>query len=101
LIVNDIALYVLIARVDRLKEAKSEAEQIIAAYRAELEQNYQTLLAKQSGSSGLAGNELNNATTNDIAKLTRDFASRKESVEKMLIDAVVNVKVEAPKARGA
>lgn len=34
------------ARVDRMKEAKSEAEQIIAAYRAEMEANYQSQSAK-------------------------------------------------------
>jgi vacuolar-type H+-ATPase subunit H len=28
-------------RVDRIKEAKSEAEALIAAYRAEMEANYQ------------------------------------------------------------
>lgn len=35
-----------LARVDRMKEAKTEAEQIIAAYRAEMEANYQAKLAK-------------------------------------------------------
>lgn len=35
-----------IARGDRLKEAKTEAEAIIAEYRAELEANYQAALAK-------------------------------------------------------
>lgn len=34
------------ARVDKMKEAKTEAEQIIAAYRAEMEANYQAKLAK-------------------------------------------------------
>lgn len=36
----------LSARVDKMKEAKTEAEQIIAAYRAEMEANYQAKLAK-------------------------------------------------------
>lgn len=39
---------VLSARVDRMKEAKSEAEQIIAAYKAEMEANYQRNLATVS-----------------------------------------------------
>jgi vacuolar-type H+-ATPase subunit H len=34
-----------IARVDRMKEAKTEAEQIIAAYRAEMEAAYQAKLS--------------------------------------------------------
>lgn len=37
------------ARVDRMKEAKSEAEQIISAYRAEMEAMYQKSLATVSG----------------------------------------------------
>lgn len=37
-----------LARVDRMKEAKSEAEQIISAYRAEMEAKYQTSLAAVS-----------------------------------------------------
>lgn len=36
------------ARVDRMKEAKSEAEQIISAYRAEMEAQYQKSLATVS-----------------------------------------------------
>ena len=37
-----------IARGDRLKEAKVEAEQIISAYRSELEEKYLSTLAKVS-----------------------------------------------------
>ena len=33
------------ARVDRMKEAKTEAEQIISAYRAEMEASYKSKLA--------------------------------------------------------
>lgn len=36
--------FIVIARVDRMKEAKSEAEQIVAAYRAEMEAAYQAKL---------------------------------------------------------
>ena len=32
----------IVARVDRMKEAKTEAEQIIAAYRAEMEAAYKS-----------------------------------------------------------
>jgi hypothetical protein len=34
-----------VARVDRMKEAKTEAEQIIAAYRAEMEAAYKSKAA--------------------------------------------------------
>ena len=38
-------VFVVVARVDRMKEAKTEAEQIIAAYRAEMEAAYQSKAA--------------------------------------------------------
>mmetsp|Transcript_16370 Transcript_16370/g.14780 ORF Transcript_16370/g.14780 Transcript_16370/m.14780 type:complete len:109 (-) Transcript_16370:76-402(-) len=87
------------SRVDRLKEAKVEAEQLISIYKAELEEKYQAALAKQTGSSGQAGNALAANTTTEINNLSRDFNARKEGVEKILLDAVLNVKIEAPKAR--
>ena len=46
-------LFVFVARGDRMKEAKSEAETIIAAYRAEMEANYQMSLAKVKNSTHL------------------------------------------------
>jgi hypothetical protein len=39
-------MFVYVARVDRMREAKTEAESIIAAYRAEMEANYQKNLAQ-------------------------------------------------------
>ena len=41
-------IYDFSARGDKLKEAKSEAERIINAYRAEMEVSYQVSLAKVS-----------------------------------------------------
>jgi hypothetical protein len=35
------SMIVILARGERMKEAKSEAEAIVAAYRAEMESNYQ------------------------------------------------------------
>lgn len=39
---------ICIGRVERMKEAKSEAEQVIAAYRAEMEAEYQKEVSKVS-----------------------------------------------------
>ena len=41
-----IIYYVSVARGDRMKEAKSEAEKIIASYKADMEATYQVSLAK-------------------------------------------------------
>lgn len=83
-----------------MKEAKVEAEQIIAAYRAEMESAYQKKLMAQTGSSGAAGNELTMKTEAEIDTMKRDFNNNKAAVEKMLIDVVTNVKIQATKARG-
>lgn len=45
---HSFSLHLVAARVDRMKEAKIEADQIIAAYRAEMEAVYQKSLATVS-----------------------------------------------------
>ncbi|RYH24577.1 V-type ATPase subunit G [archaeon] len=86
-------------RGDRLKEAKIEAERIVAAYKAEMEATYQDALAKINSKSGAANNELQGSTNNDINTMSREFQQKKDSVEKMLIDMVINVEVKAPPRR--
>jgi V-type H+-transporting ATPase subunit G len=86
-------------RVDRMKEAKTEAEKIVAAYKAEMETKYQEALSKVNSKSGASNNELQLSTTNDINSMSREFNMRKDAVEKMLIDLVINVQTVAPKYR--
>ena len=52
-----------------MKLAKSEAEKIINAYKADLESNYQGNVNKMNGKNGAAGNELQANTASDIANL--------------------------------
>lgn len=59
-----------IARVERMKEAKTEAEAAIAAYRAEMEAEYQKNVSKLSNSSDTSGGELDSTTIADIATVT-------------------------------
>lgn len=83
-------------RTDRIKDAKLEAEKTVQAYKAEMEASYQDALAKVNGKTGAANNELQMATSNDVNVMSREFTSRKESVEKMLIDWVINVDIKPP-----
>lgn len=87
-------------RTDRIKEAKIEAEKMVAAYRAEMEAAYQDSLTKVNGMTGAAGNELQMSTSNDISAMSREFTTRKDAIEKMLIDMVISVDVKAPAYRG-
>jgi hypothetical protein len=65
-------------RVTKMKEAKSEAEQIIAAYKKELEANYQANVATMNGSNGAAGSELAASTSKDVAIMDKEFQSKKD-----------------------
>mmetsp|Transcript_121252 Transcript_121252/g.238273 ORF Transcript_121252/g.238273 Transcript_121252/m.238273 type:complete len:110 (+) Transcript_121252:154-483(+) len=87
------------ARGDKMKEAKSEAERIINAYRAEMEVSYQVSLAKTNGTSGVAGTELESSTNNSVKSMKDEFDKKKEGVEKMLLDLVLKVDTTVPKAR--
>lgn len=63
-------LFNFIARVERMKEAKSEAEAAIAEYRNEMEAKYQESANKVSALSGDSGSQLDSNTNKDIQKLT-------------------------------
>lgn len=86
-------------RTERLKESKGEAEKIVQAYKAEMEAAYQDALAKVNGKTGAAANELSASTNSDVSTMGREFQGRKEAVEKMLIDMVINVQIKAPERR--
>eukprot|EP01039_Chlorochromonas_danica_P006043 gene6043-6656_t len=83
-------------RTDRMKEAKLDAEKTVAAYRAEMEASYQDALGKVNNKADASSNELNVSTSGDIQQMSREFSTRKESVEKMLIDWVINIDVKPP-----
>jgi hypothetical protein len=61
-----------------MKEAKSEAETIIAAYKKDLEANYQANVATMNGSNGAAGNELAATTSADVAVMDKEFQTKKD-----------------------
>eukprot|EP01040_Poterioochromonas_malhamensis_P016273 gene16273-18435_t len=86
-------------RTDRLKEAKTEAEKIVSDYRAEQEALYKDALNKVNAKANTSGNELQNSTNNDISTLNREFASKKDGVEQMLIDLVLKVDLKPPAPR--
>ncbi len=90
-----------IARGDRMKEAKHEAEQIVSAYRAEMEAKYQGKLAKTTGSQGTAGSELQTSTNDNIKQMNEEFQAKKPEVEKMLVDLVLKVNPKAPVRQSA
>ena len=56
-------------------------------------------MLQNTGSSGAADSQLDKETSTSMGLMRKDFESNKKQVEKMLIDLVCNVHIEAPKAK--
>jgi len=79
-----------------MKEAKTEADKIIAAYRSEMEADYQASLAKVSSKSGATNSQLEESTERDIESMREEFSARKGAVKRMLVDLVLKVNTALP-----
>jgi V-type H+-transporting ATPase subunit G len=73
-------------RVDKMRDAKTGAEEAIKAYEKDLQSEYASGAATREKDEG-AGN-LDASTDSEIQTLGRDFSANKEAVEKMLVDLV-------------
>lgn len=80
------------AKMARLKQAKEEAEQEVAAFRAQMEADFQRKLAESSGDSGANVKRLEQETDIKIDQLKTDVARISHDVVKMLIRQVTTVK---------
>uniref|UniRef100_A0A7S3VT47 V-type proton ATPase subunit G n=1 Tax=Dunaliella tertiolecta TaxID=3047 RepID=A0A7S3VT47_DUNTE len=76
---------------ERLREAKTEAEKEIAAYRAEREGLYQKKVSEGSSGSQATLQRLTQETGVEVAKVQDDVKAKKQQVVDMLYDHVVNV----------
>lgn len=83
------------ARTARMKEAKSEADKLVAKHKQEKETQYQVLVNQQSAITA-SGNSLDSEANHEIAVLTRDFNAKKSSVAQTLVDLVVRVDIKPP-----
>ena len=87
------------ARTERLKEAKTAADQNIREFRAQMESEYQAKQSKLTASTGSSGSALQSTTSNEIASLTRDFNSKKDGIVDGIVELVCRVNIKAPKTR--
>lgn len=76
----------------RLKQAKQEAENEIAAYRASLESAFQQRLREETGNSGANFDRLESETRNNIATVKNMSASKGREVIDVLVQMVTTVK---------
>ncbi|XP_023005872.1 V-type proton ATPase subunit G-like [Cucurbita maxima] len=80
------------AKLARLKQAKEEAEKEIAAYRAQVEAEFQRKLSESSGDSGANVKRLEVETDAKIAHLKEECARISYDVVDMLLKHVTTVK---------
>ncbi|XP_038904095.1 V-type proton ATPase subunit G1-like [Benincasa hispida] len=80
------------AKLARLKQAKEEAEKEIAAYRAQVEAEFQRKLSESSGDSGANVKRLEIETDEKIYQLKEESARISHDVVNMLLKHVTTVK---------
>ncbi|KAK0585795.1 hypothetical protein LWI29_034076 [Acer saccharum] len=76
----------------RLKQAKEEAEKEIAAYRAQMEREFQRKVAESSGDSGANVKRLEKETDARIHHLKAESEKISDGVVQMLLKHVTSVK---------
>ncbi|CAL9757208.1 unnamed protein product [Musa acuminata subsp. burmannicoides] len=80
------------AKMARLKQAKEEADKEIAAYRAQMEAEFQRKVAQSSGDSGANVKRLELETEEKIQHLKSQAANISQDVVQMLLKHVTAVK---------
>ncbi|KAG6504099.1 V-type proton ATPase subunit G 1-like [Zingiber officinale] len=80
------------AKLARLKQAKEEAEKEVAAYRAQMEAEFQRKLAQSSGDSGANVKRLEQETDEKIQHLNSQAENISHDVAQMLLKHVTTVK---------
>ncbi|KAK0202955.1 H+-ATPase G subunit-domain-containing protein [Desarmillaria ectypa] len=81
-------------RVQKLKDARSEASKEIEAYKKSKEEEFKAFEASHAGSTSSAQASIDKETDLKLQAITDSFNSNKDQVVKKLLDRVVLVKPE-------
>ncbi|KAF8489317.1 V-type ATPase [Gautieria morchelliformis] len=81
-------------RVQRLKDARAEANREVEEYKRQKEQEYKAFESKHAGSTQYSQSRVDKETDAKIAAIESAYQGRKEAVVQLLLDRVVLVKPE-------
>ncbi|GKB21829.1 V-type proton ATPase subunit G1-like protein [Tanacetum coccineum] len=81
------------AKMNRLKQAKDEAEEEVAKYREQMENEYRKTISESTGFSGTNVKRLDDETAKKIDQLKKKAGKVSPEVIKMLMTQVTVVKV--------
>mmetsp|Transcript_23735 Transcript_23735/g.57245 ORF Transcript_23735/g.57245 Transcript_23735/m.57245 type:complete len:124 (+) Transcript_23735:125-496(+) len=88
-----------IARGDRMKQAQTDADELIAAYRLEQQDAFDKAASASGGSGGDASNKLQAETNKDIQGMQGQFTKNAQKAVDVLLSKCCEVSLEVPTAR--
>lgn len=88
-----------IARGDRMKQAKADAKELIDAYRADKQQEFNNTVLAAGGSGGSASAKLQAQTDQDISVMRGQFQRNQQKAIDVLLSKCCEVSLEVPTAR--
>ena len=86
-------------RGERMKQAKTEAKDLIDAYRSEKQEEFNNMVLSKGGSEGSASTKLQNETAQEIDELQKKFSDNKGKAIDVLLSKCCEVSLEVPTAR--
>jgi ATP synthase subunit G len=86
-------------RGDRMKQAKVEAQELIDAYRAEKQEEFNNMVLSKGGSEGSASAKLQAETNKEIKEMQALFQKNAQKAVDVLLSKCCEVSLEVPTAR--
>jgi ATP synthase subunit G len=87
------------ARGDRMKQAKADAQELINAYRAEKQEEFNNMVLSKGGSEGTASAKLQAETQGEIKAMQDMFQKNAQKAVDVLLSKCCEVSLEVPTAR--
>lgn len=92
-------LLLSLARGDRMKQAKADAADLINAYRAEKQEEFNNMVLSKGGSEGSASAKLQAETQAEIKAMQDMFQKNAQKAVDVLLSKCCEVSLEVPTAR--
>eukprot|EP00557_Chaetoceros_sp_GSL56_P001847 CAMPEP_0176489952 /NCGR_PEP_ID=MMETSP0200_2-20121128/7591_1 /TAXON_ID=947934 /ORGANISM="Chaetoceros sp., Strain GSL56" /LENGTH=122 /DNA_ID=CAMNT_0017887185 /DNA_START=147 /DNA_END=515 /DNA_ORIENTATION=+ len=88
-----------IARGDRMKQAKADAQELINSYRSEKQEEFNNTVLAAGGSGGSASAKLQAETNETISVMRGQFQRNQQKAIDVLLSKCCEVSLEVPTAR--
>eukprot|EP00536_Pseudo-nitzschia_multiseries_P010822 jgi/Psemu1/67602/estExt_Genemark1.C_3450025 len=86
-------------RGDRMKQAKADSAELVAAYKAEKQEEFNNMVLSKGGSEGSASAKLQADTAKEVADMQSLFQKNAQKAVDVLLSKCCEVSLEVPTAR--